>query len=184
MRGRRRGPRLQPRPTRRVSAGAAARAAIDLPALTTVLEGKHRPGHFKGVCQVVAKLFNIVTPQRRLLRAEGLSAAPRLTAMVEALDLPIDIVPCPTLREPDGLAMSSRNQYLSADERAARLVDLAGLSLAHDEVSKGITQTNRLSTLVQSTILAGKLQCRSRSMMSRPWTPSSSSRKTLSMAAC
>ena len=94
VQGRRRRPRLQPGRRRDVPPGAAD-IVVDLPSLTTVLEGKHRPGHFKGVCQVVAKLFNIVTPQRRVLRREGFPAAPHAPAMVEALDWPIEIVALP-----------------------------------------------------------------------------------------
>src|SRR5207253_4489230 len=86
---------------------------VDLPGLSSVLEGKHRPGHFKGVCQVVAKLFNIVAPDVAVFGQKDFQQLRILTAMVEALDWPIRVVPGPTLRDPDGLAMSSRNQYLS-----------------------------------------------------------------------
>src|SRR5207302_3152410 len=86
---------------------------VDLPSLSGVLEGKHRPGHFKGVCQVVAKLFNIIEPDFACFGQKDFQQLLILTAMVQAMDFPIEIVACPTLREPDGLAMSSRNQYLS-----------------------------------------------------------------------
>jgi pantoate--beta-alanine ligase len=86
---------------------------IDLPHLTTVLEGKHRQGHFRGVCQVVAKLFNIVQPTVACFGQKDFQQLRILSAMVEALNFPIKMVSCPTLRDPDGLAMSSRNQYLS-----------------------------------------------------------------------
>src|SRR5437773_764595 len=86
---------------------------IDVQQLGDVLEGKHRPGHFKGVCQAVAKLFNIITPQSAFFGQKDYQQLRILRAMTKALDWPIEIVGCPTLRERDGLAMSSRNQYLS-----------------------------------------------------------------------
>jgi pantoate--beta-alanine ligase len=128
--------------------------AIDLPHLTGVLEGRHRPGHFKGVCQVVAKLFNIMQPDVACFGMKDFQQLCVLQAMVKALDFPIEMVPCPTVREADGLAMSSRNRYLSADERKRALSISRGLLAAKDEVAKGIKQTNRLVTLIQSGILA------------------------------
>ncbi len=128
--------------------------SVDLPQLTTVLEGRHRPGHFKGVCQVVAKLFNIVQPQVACFGMKDYQQLAVLSAMVKSLDFPITMIPCPTVREPDGLAMSSRNRYLSADERKRALSISRALFAARDEVAKGITQTNRLVALMQQTILA------------------------------
>ena len=95
----------------------APQVVVDLPDLTSVLEGKHRPGHFRGVCQVVAKLFNIIRPDVACFGQKDFQQLRVLTAMVQTLDWPIEMVPCPTLRDPDGLAMSSRNQYLSLEER-------------------------------------------------------------------
>jgi pantoate--beta-alanine ligase len=126
---------------------------VDLPSLSTVLEGKHRPGHFKGVCQVVAKLFNIVEPDVALFGQKDFQQLLILTAMVQALDFPIEIVACPTLREPDGLAMSSRNQYLSAEERQKALSISRGLFAAQEEWRKGILQTNRLIATIHKPIL-------------------------------
>ena len=81
------------------------------------LEGAVRPGHFAGVLTVVAKLFHIVAPGRGVLRGEGLPAAALMRRMVRDLDFPLAVVGVPTVREPDGLALSSRNAYLSADDR-------------------------------------------------------------------
>jgi pantoate--beta-alanine ligase len=131
---------------------------IDLPQLTTVLEGKHRPGHFKGVCQVVAKLLNIVRPDMAVFGQKDYQQFRVIQAMVDALDWPIDVVMCPTVRERDGLAMSSRNQYLSADERERALSISRALLLAQGEVKAGVRQANRLTALMQNTLLdPGKL---------------------------
>ena len=126
---------------------------VDLPSLTTVLEGKHRPGHFRGVCQVVAKLFNVLEPDVAVFGRKDFQQLRVIQAMTEALDWPIETVACPTLREPDGLAMSSRNQYLSADERTRALSISRGLMQAKQLVSEGVRQTNRLLAMMQNTLL-------------------------------
>jgi pantoate--beta-alanine ligase len=131
---------------------------IDLPQLTSVLEGKHRPGHFKGVCQVVAKLFNIMQPQVALFGQKDFQQLRVIQAMAAALDWPIEIVGSPTVREKDGLAMSSRNQYLSADERERALSISRALFLAQGEVNDGVRQSNRLVATMQNVVLdPGKL---------------------------
>ncbi|MCY2952873.1 MAG: pantoate--beta-alanine ligase [Planctomycetota bacterium] len=131
--------------------------AIDLPTLTGVLEGAKRPGHFKGVCQVVAKLFNILTPDVACFGQKDYQQLRIIAAMVEALDWPIQVVPCPTVREPDGLAMSSRNMYLSAEERGRALAISRALRLAKEQVKAGFRQTNRLLTTMQKTLLEQRL---------------------------
>lgn len=131
---------------------------VDLPSLSEVLDGKHRPGHFKGVCQIVAKLFNVVLPQVACFGQKDYQQLRIITAMVEALDWPIQVVGCPTLREKDGLAMSSRNQYLSADERERALVISRALMLADGEVKTGEKRANKLVALMQNMLLdPGKL---------------------------
>jgi pantoate--beta-alanine ligase len=126
---------------------------VDLPQLTSVLEGKHRPGHFRGVCQVVAKLFNIIEPDVACFGQKDFQQLRVLTAMVETLNWPIEMVPCPTLREPDGLAMSSRNQYLSLEERHRALAIPRALQTAEKEFQSGIRQTNRLVATMQNILL-------------------------------
>lgn len=126
---------------------------IDLPQLTTVLEGKHRPGHFRGVCQVVAKLFNIIQPTAAIFGQKDFQQLRVLKAMVEALDWPIGVIGAPTMRDPDGLAMSSRNQYLSSEDRARALTISRALGLAKDEFDSGVRQANRLATTIQRTLL-------------------------------
>ena len=126
---------------------------VDLPSLTAVLEGRHRPGHFKGVCQVVAKLFNVLTPDIACFGQKDYQQLRVISAMVDALEWPIRVIGCPTVREPDGLALSSRNQYLSPDERTRALAIHRGLMQAKQQVADGIRQTNRLLTTMQNTLL-------------------------------
>lgn len=85
--------------------------------LETVMEGKHRPGHFNGVAQVVSKLFQFVKPNKAYFGLKDFQQLAIIKNMVAQLDLPVEIVPCPIIREESGLAMSSRNELLSADER-------------------------------------------------------------------
>jgi len=130
-----------------------AEVVVDLPQLSSVLEGKHRPGHFRGVCQVVAKLFNIIQPDVAVFGQKDFQQFRILSAMVEALNFPIEIVRGPTVREPDGLAMSSRNQYLSPTDREKALAISRGLFAAQAEFKKGVRQTNRLITTIQHILL-------------------------------
>lgn len=91
---------------------------FEFPPVTTVMEGAHRPGHFNGVCQVVSRLFYIVRPDRAYFGEKDWQQIAVVKAMVRFLKLNVQIVECTTIREADGLAKSSRNTLLSADERA------------------------------------------------------------------
>ena len=126
---------------------------VDLPDLTSVLEGKHRPGHFRGVCQVVAKLFHVLQPDVACFGQKDFQQLRVLTAMVQTLNWPIEVVACPTLRDPDGLAMSSRNQFLSLDDRNKALAIPRALQTAEKEFQAGIRQTNRLVATMQNILL-------------------------------
>jgi pantoate--beta-alanine ligase len=90
---------------------------FDFGMLEKVMEGKHRPGHFNGVAQVVSKLFNIIKPTRAYFGQKDFQQLAIIRRMVEILELPVVVVSCPIVREPDGLAMSSRNLLLSPAHR-------------------------------------------------------------------
>ena len=110
---------------------------IELPQLDTILEGKHRQGHFSGVCRVVAKLLNIVRPDIAVFGQKDYQQLRIITAMAEALDFPVKIVSGPTVREGDGLAMSSRNQYLTEVDRQKALSISRALFVAKGEFTRG-----------------------------------------------
>lgn len=91
---------------------------FEFPPVTTVMEGAYRPGHFNGVCQVVSRLFYIVRPDKAYFGEKDWQQIAVVKALVKYLGLGVEIVDCPIIREKDGLAMSSRNNLLSQDERA------------------------------------------------------------------
>lgn len=106
--------------------------SVSVSNLTSVLCGAKRPGHFDGVCLVVSKLFNIVTPDRAYFGQKDAQQVAVLKRMVRDLNIDIEIIPCPIIREQDGLAKSSRNTYLSKEERKAALVLSRSLNLAKE----------------------------------------------------
>jgi len=101
------------------------------PPIDTVMEGNHRPGHFNGVCQIVSKLFLLVEPQKAYFGEKDYQQIAVIRAMVKDLNLPVEIVPCPVIRQEDGLARSSRNTLLTEEERqtAAKIAQTLFASL-------------------------------------------------------
>lgn len=94
---------------------------FNYPPVDAVMEGAFRPGHFNGVCQIVSKLFDIVKPHRAYFGEKDFQQIAVIRAMVNALGLPVQICPCPIVREQDGLALSSRNTLLTQEERTIAL---------------------------------------------------------------
>lgn len=104
---------------------------VDVTGISEVLEGACRPGHFKGVATIVLKLFNMVQPDIAFFGQKDFQQQLLIRRMVQELDLPLEVRVCPTIREADGLALSSRNVYLSADDRISALA--LSRSLRHAE---------------------------------------------------
>jgi len=132
--------------------GTAEATWVEETALSRRFEGERRPGHFRGVCTVVAKLFNIVQPDQAVFGQKDYQQLKVVQRMVRDLCLPIEIVATPTVREPDGLAMSSRNQMLSPSERAQATVLWKALSVAHDLFKDGEHDPRRLEAAMQRAV--------------------------------
>lgn len=126
-------------------------AFVDIKELGDGLCGAKRPGHFRGVCTVVSKLFNIVLPDRAYFGRKDAQQLAIIRKMVKDLNFGTEIVPCPIVREPDGLAMSSRNIYLSPEERKAAL----SLSRSLNEAKRLMTNGERDAAKIRETIVAG-----------------------------
>ncbi len=110
---------------------------VDVTEMTQHLEGAHRPGHFRGVTTVVAKLFNAFTPDRAYFGQKDAQQVAVIKRMVLDLNFPLDVIVCPTQREADGLALSSRNAYLTSAQREAAPVLFRALSAAQAAYGAG-----------------------------------------------
>jgi pantoate--beta-alanine ligase len=110
---------------------------VEVEGLSSVLEGASRPGHFRGVATVVLKLLNLVAADRAYFGRKDFQQQLLVRKMCRELDLPVEIRTCPTVREPDGLALSSRNRYLSAGERQTALSLSRALQLAEERLQHG-----------------------------------------------
>ena len=125
---------------------------VEETSLSNTLEGKSRPGHFRGVCTVVAKLFNILAPDAAVFGEKDFQQLAIIRRMVRDLNFKIDIVGVPTVRENDGLACSSRNQYLNVEERKQATALRRALLAAADRTKAGEESTKTIVDLARKTI--------------------------------
>ena len=125
---------------------------VSVEKLTLPLEGAQRPGHFQGVTTIVTKLFNSVQPQKAYFGQKDAQQAAVLSRMSVDLNFPIEISICPTVREADGLAMSSRNSYLAPEERKAATVLFRSLSAAKEAFERGNRNAETLRQIARDLI--------------------------------
>jgi len=117
---------------------------VDPGPIATRLDGASRPGHFRGVSTIVARLFSIVAPDRAYFGQKDAAQVAVLRHIVRDLNLPVELIACPIVREPDGLAMSSRNRFLSPAERSRALVLFRALTAARELADCGETRAEAL----------------------------------------
>src|ERR1700734_1809588 len=133
------------------------RTYVNVEGISERLEGRSRPGHFRGVATVVLKLFEIVQPHFAYFGRKDAQQVRIISEMVRDLNLDSEIVICPVIREADGLALSSRNAYLSVEERKAATVLYRALVAARDELSHGVRDAMQLQTVMEQIIAAEPL---------------------------
>ncbi|CUO18568.1 pantoate--beta-alanine ligase [Sarcina ventriculi] len=125
---------------------------VDINGLSDELCGKSRPIHFRGVCTVVTKLFNIVNPDRAYFGEKDAQQLAIIRRFVRDLNIDIEIIGCPIIREEDGLAKSSRNTYLSKEERQAALILSQSLNLAKDAINSGERNSSVVIDIISNNI--------------------------------
>ncbi|MGQ9882190.1 MAG: pantoate--beta-alanine ligase [Armatimonadota bacterium] len=125
---------------------------VEVTGITQRLEGAARPGHFRGVATICTKLFNIVQADRAYFGKKDYQQLKVIQRMVKDLNIPIEIVPCETTREPDGLAMSSRNIYLNPEERQAATVLYRALCAGRDAILNGERNGANVQKLIEQVI--------------------------------
>jgi pantoate--beta-alanine ligase len=130
---------------------------VEVEAITRPLEGARRPGHFKGVTTIVAKLFNAVQPHRAYFGQKDAQQAAVIRQMTRDLNFPLEVVVCPIVREPDGLAMSSRNVYLEPEQRKAATVLYRSLTAARNAYETGELDAEKLRQIMKDMLAAEPL---------------------------
>jgi pantoate--beta-alanine ligase len=131
--------------------------SVDESSLANTLEGRSRPGHFSGVCTVVTKLFHLLLPDAAVFGEKDFQQLAIIRRMVRDLNFPIEIIGAPTVRERDGLACSSRNQYLSGAERAQAPVLQRALQHARNLVAQGEKSANAIVNAARNAIASASL---------------------------
>ena len=130
---------------------------VEVEGITRPLEGSMRPGHFRGVTTVVAKLFNAVQPHKAYFGQKDAQQAAVIRQMTRDLNFPLEIVVCPIVREPDGLAMSSRNVYLDPDQRKAATILSRSLGTAQEAYEDGVRNAEMLRQIMRDVIASEPL---------------------------
>jgi pantoate--beta-alanine ligase len=138
--------------------GNSGTTLVSVRPLSAILEGAHRPGHFDGVATVVAKLFGIVQPDIAVFGEKDYQQLAIVRRMAADLEIPVEIVGAPTVRSTDGLAMSSRNRYLSTDERARAPVIFATLKAAAERIHAGERNYTALSEWGAGELRAAQME--------------------------
>ena len=133
---------------------AGASTFVEVEGVSDRLDGASRPGHFHGVSTVVAKLFHIVSPDKAFFGQKDAAQVAVLRKMVRDLNFDLELVVCPTVREADGLALSSRNRYLSAEERGQALVLSRALQRVEERIAQGVLESAALIREAQEMLAA------------------------------
>ncbi len=134
------------------------RTWVEVEGLSDLLCGGSRPGHFRGVCTVVLKLINIVRPHGIYMGEKDFQQLAILKTMARDLNLPVDIIGCPIIREEDGLAKSSRNVYLDPAQRKSATCLYRALQTAQQMVSEGITESFRIIEAATQILISAKVE--------------------------
>jgi pantoate--beta-alanine ligase len=164
-----------------------ATTMVDPPEVAKPLEGECRPGHFRGVATIVLKLFHLIPADVACFGQKDFQQALVIRRMVADLNVPIEVVVCPTVREADGLALSSRNRYLSAAEREQALALSRALRQAEQSIHAGETESNRIISAVHETLAAAGITSIDYVALADPETLAEVPRvegKTVALIAC